>query len=1309
MRNGGRAGSVTYISSSSDDDDTKNRDCRDSVVCGGESQETRQLTSQRGEVGAGEPPQSTNKPRTSVISGDTKNTSSSLASKESATVQLQTPFMRTELGPGTQVLFLPGPVLPSEAASATAWELGRVVEFSPTATTGKRAGEKTKEISDGVVIVERVGRGGALDGSRIQVDLKCVRRYSYEGSPLDLNDFSTLTEPSDAVLLYALQQRYFGGLHYTFTGRVLLALNPYQRTVYPPHAPHPKDIVESVKEAFCAVKSCSTKGESEGNEFGLESDVDAVEPPCPVALVVTGDSGAGKTETAKFVLHHLLGQMAFDKESDFSSSHEVTASQRTICGRMLHVLDAANCLLESFGNALTPLNGNSSRFAKCVTTYLNPRTGEGVGAKVECYLLEVSRLVARVPGESNFHIFSMLFDGRYGLTPEERNRFDTWDPILFRAMHSGSNELCLSFSPYTLFQFRVALRSVGFSDDKVAMVLQVLCGILYLLNIEFTARDMFAPASVSPASMSALEKASNLLGFSFTDDHRSLETLLTTVRLGTDLRELHCGAAEVARDSTAKHLYESLFQYILRRINEALLPSNTAMETVCAEFTILDIFGFEFKDEKCGNNDLEQLLINYTNETLQRLYEETTFDILLAEAAQEGVNIEWPSEWNQERVPTLELLVQRPRGVLNIINDDSVLAQRSRQEGGANLAALLTSLQKSFPGLIRPHRSSPSKVSLQHFCATVVYDTSNMSSKNRISTAAESTCAASSNEFVQEICGAFLASSTAEGYMPLVGNNTKGATPRSHATTIIAQFRSQIELLMTRLKASNIFWIRCIKPNRNKSPHEFDSELVFSQLKYGAILRSVMLFGQGYCHSLKYKLLVKKYLFLAVRGYCCDAFQHGIFRKHLDFSGSRGEEGKPPLRRPYSDKQTRLKHGTAFNAAVYSARFREACVLATEFVPCCMDGALLLGSSKVFLRSSTLRALLALGKLAKEEASQWIGRVGRGFMERRSLAVARLQYMNEKRLAGIRERIAAELPQREALEREREALLARASEGRAEHLAFLSRQAMRSSKRVERSWKETMNLLTSELTKAIGEMTAFDKARMEKEKEVREEAAMRESCRRRIKYNMSREKLRREVKHHHLIETQREKTRKDEVTRRSRADIDAEREKVIREEIVKARQLQLRVEQEVLVEQRRRALLSRERQEARQVRLHLGKQQRRIADRVRLKEEVRQRRLASQLYLPSRSFPSPEISSLVFGGVEKTATDVTVDDFAALGLVKTPLSGGTRIKLYASQSLPTQRELNSSTTVDDRDPELEWIVQKDMMTLWESLQDGLNT
>ncbi|RNF10030.1 putative myosin heavy chain [Trypanosoma rangeli] len=1303
MRRGRSDGSVMYASSSSDDDSGRADANRNTVLRGSDSHAVLQSLSLGNDQPAGAASHFTNRPQGSVVSEAQENTPSTSASKASVAVQLQELSGYTDWSPGTQVLFLPNSAGYSKTASATEWELGRIVELLPMTTASGGTGYNRVDTGDRVVVVERVGRGRVLDGSRIQTTLACVRRYSYEGSPLDVDDLCTLPELSDAALLYSLQERYLAGLYYTFTDRVLLAVNPCRSTVYPPQAPHPKHIVGAMMEALCRPKSHLKTREDDGYETARESEVDATLKPCPVALVVTGDSGAGKTETAKLVLHHLLAQPPTGAE-EIVSPHEASVSRD-----LLHVLDATSCLLESFGNALTPLNDNSSRFMKCVTMFFNPCTGEGVGAKVECFLLEVSRLVARLPGDSTFHIFNMLFDARHGLTPEERDRLDTWDPTLFRAMQSDVHEPSLGFPPYTLSQFRVALRVIGFSDNKVEMVLQVLCGILHLLNIEFTARDLFTPASVAPASMPALETASHLLGFSLTEAHHSLETLFTTVRLGNEIRKLHCRAAEVARDSTAKHLYESLFQYILRGINEALHPLTAEVEAGCAELTILDIFGFEFRDEKCGSNDLEQLLINYANEAVQRLYEETTFNILLTEARREGVSIELPPELQLDRGSTFELLVQCPHGVLDIINDDSLLAQRSQQEGGTNLAALLVSLQKRFPGLLRPHGSGPAKVSLQHFCATVVYDTSNMSAKNRISTVAEFICAATCNEFLQEICGVALASPAGQRRFFQNDDVERRLAPGSYATTLIGRFRSQMELLMTRLKTSKLFWIRCIKPNRHKSQQEFDGALVLSQLKCGAMLRSLMLFGKGFCHSLSYKSFTQKYLSLAVRGYCCDAFQQIGSGKILDATGLRGTKEKTASSLLPS-KQTRLRNGVAFDAAVYDARFQEACVLATGFLSCCMDGALLLGSSKVFLRSSTLRALLALGSLAKREAVQRIGRVGRGFLERRSLVVAWRSYQKQRRVAVIRERMAAELPRRKTLEREREDLLLHSSEGRAEHLAFLSRQAMQSSKRVERHWKEAMHLLTSELTQAIGEMTMFDKTRLQKEEEIQQEMMMRESYRRRIQESMNRGKLGRKTAHRCLLEKQRQATSENAAARRSHAVIDAEREKVIREEIIRARQMQLRVEQEVLVEQQARALWCRERRETRNIRRHLDKQQQRIADRARLKEEVQQRcHVASRLCLRSRSFHSSEVPSLASCGRERDVTEEALEDYAALGLVKTPVSRESPAVSHASRSLPIQREAGSSTPGEDRNPEVEWIVQKDMMTFWESLYEGLNS
>ncbi|KEG10384.1 myosin heavy chain [Trypanosoma grayi] len=1220
-----------------------------------------------------------------------------------------------ELRIGTKVIFQRPATTTSGDRSSMAWELGKIVEvMSAYGGGGDDKACASAESDNDVVILEELATGTCCRG-RVRTTRKNVWRYTYEGSSFDLNDLTTLPDPSDAAVLYSLRQRYFEGLHYTFVGRMLLAVNPYQRSVYPPHAPHPRHVAEAAREALrgqgCI--SCSnengyngTEGDAGNGDYAKLKGAAPTALQRPVAVIVTGESGAGKTETAKLVLHHFLRHVGGEGTHLPPDTHEAAEATPK---RILRILDAANCLLESFGNASTPLNSNSSRFAKCVTTFLDPRSTEGVGAHVECYLLEVSRLTARSLDESTFHIFTMLFDETHGLTSEEQSRFDVWDPSLFRAMLSDVAGLYLSSPPYTLAEVRMALQSLGFDGGTVDAILRVLCGILHILNIEFTAPDLFAPASITSGSMPACTKAAALLGFPPTEAHTSLEAMLITVRLGQDVRQLHTAAAEAARDSVAKHLYESLFRYILRGINDALAPADAGAANY-TRFSILDIFGFEVKDASCGNNDLEQLLINYANETVQRLYEESTFDSLLAESAREGVQLDIPANENCERKAAFDLFVRRPQGVLNIINDDSLLAQRSRQESGTNLAALLADLKQVFPGLVKPHQTDPSKVCVEHYCASVVYETRNMSAKNRLSTSAASICATSSDTFVLEVCDAFLASPTLkqQPQSPFSDDSAKLLAARSRATTLIAQFRSQMEMLVAQLKASRLFWIRCIKPNIHKSPHEFDCAFVLSQLQHSAVLRSLMLFGKGYCHSLGYQDFVRKYLSLAVRGYCCDAPDRGGSSKGVSFSSSHGTYTKPRLRHSV-DSRAFGQQVASFHTAVYRASFREACLLATRFVPCCTSENLLLGASKVFVRPGTLRMLLALGDVARGKSSKCIGRVGRAYIQRRELAAARVSHLKERRLAAIRERIAREMPEREKIERERESMLTRVAEGRAEELAVFSRQAMKSSKRVGSHWKNAMELLVSELTNAFGEMSSYEAARMQKEKEVRDEAAMLEMYRAQARNVVEEKRRQRETVRRRQLEAQQKKRQEGaKDSRRSCADIDAERAAVIQEEIIKARQLQMRVEEEILVERRQRTLQLKERKEARQVRLHLDRQQRRIADQVRLKGEMKQRHLASQRYLQMQSLPCSEEVSLDVSGADRSTKNGVKKNNTVNGLVISPRSKASRTASRASGLLPIQQEgtFSTSSSRDGHDAKVEWVVQKDMMALWESLHDG---
>ena len=1051
----------------------------------------------------------------------------------------------------------------------------------------------SRSYEEGIVtstaVAGQVAVEAASDGEMFAcVSDQVVFPFNYSGPLVGCRDLSHLPDTHDVGVLFAVSQRFKSELNYSSVGPMLLALNPYRYRVYHPDVPHPRGIA---LDAWNSVNTISGDASRRGSA---------------AVVVVTGQSGSGKTESAKIVIREIALHASKLQSTQPSQREEGD-------GDLLALLDAVNPVLESFGNAATRLSDNSSRFVKLVS--LNVNNSCLSSATIEGLLLETSRVVSHAVGEGTFHVFNAMFASYQGLTVEERTELGVWDAALFKAMlassltplaqsssggASGSSPAspapsfavsttlaaALPPSPFSLQSVRDALGVVGFQQKEVWQVLCALAGILHLLNVEFHAEDAFAPAKV--ISTPSLEKAASLLGFSDPDGKGTgasvLEKALTTVMLGTNTRQLHKGAALATRDTLAKSMYEFLFSYLITRINTKLAGKSsdgvtsplTPASRGPSQVVILDIFGFEAAPQGPASNnttsssssapvnDLEQLLINYTNEAVQAIYDETVFGQFQTEAEREGVAAAVNSGADAIAPPTcacLDVLTKKPNGVLHTITDESALGQQQTQAN--QLTEKILALQRVFPDVIKRNKTKPNVFLLQHYCEQVEYCTDFMTRKNRISTGVASLCRTSSNDVLKSAFVAFQGSSLVV---------TKNITSQ------VVLFREQMDRLASVLRgATSLHWIRCVKPNNDRSATFVDPPFVLSQLHSSGVSRTLGLLTNGYSIRIPHDAFSTKYL-------------------------------GPALRAHFRSLRSTPKKEESLGAVMdlfQQAKYREVCAFAARVLPCCQNKKLVVGATKAFLRNRTLQELQEVASALYKEIASLLQRFGRGFASRVRLVPVRMKLLEERRLAQCKARIDRELPVREKLEAERIALHESSADARHMLVRGLHSRMQRQTTLAMQKLKLASELICSELQRACNEVQAFDSVREKKEAELREIDEFNAHYAQQAEKALENARIASQAKEAARREAiAAEKARAEAVKNKSKI-LGHDRERQMVSAVLSAKAARVRATVQAEQESLARKAMSREAAEERRVRQHLAKQQQRIADQAAIRTEQR--------------------------------------------------------------------------------------------------------
>ncbi|KAH9260898.1 hypothetical protein BASA82_001081 [Batrachochytrium salamandrivorans] len=625
------------------------------------------------------------------------------------------------------------------------------------------------------------------------------------------SDMVNLKELNDASIMHNLRMRYLQDDIYTSIGDVLIAINPFKLLpIYTPlmvdkyvrqqeHAPH---IFRTADEVFARL----------------------IDHKRDQACMVTGESGSGKTETTKLFLQYLAEVSAnwsqtiqLDQVSSFPLSDRILKS---------------NPLLESFGNAVTRKNHNSSRFGKMICVNFNPTTCEITSAKSTIFLLEKSRLPIQDVGERNFHIFYQLCAAAKSNAQIQQKY---WVLDVDECRYLANNNLSSTKLPTSdLIGFEMVQRSMtvlNFSLQVQSDIFSIVSAILHLGNLDFCQDDSIHNCEASrihDSSLNTLEICAKLLGLPDVDVLHSNLCYKSVQAGGKEAvkQPQSLDRSRKSRDALAIHLYSSLFEFVTHQVNAQQQSTRNGIST--KSIAILDIFGFEAFEGP--HNSFEQLCINYCNEKLQQSFNDVVFNKEKLLYEQEGllksVNLEdMLLHTHKNTLGVLELF-ERPRlGLFALLDEECSVP------GGTDLSFLkkVNNEYKDKGALyygIGKKNLVDTTFIIKHYVGPVVYLVRNFLEKNDggfLSKDLQSLCLTSSLS-VLSVASQLSLSSMLNG----TSTNTKWH--------LASQFANQLDLLMKELNEMEPSFVRCIKPNAEFQSKHFTAGMVLDQLKCAGIM-----------------------------------------------------------------------------------------------------------------------------------------------------------------------------------------------------------------------------------------------------------------------------------------------------------------------------------------------------------------------------------------------------------------------------------------------------------------------------------------
>ncbi|KAL5473815.1 hypothetical protein EMCRGX_G028372 [Ephydatia muelleri] len=658
-------------------------------------------------------------------------------------------------------------------------------------------------------VVKSHPQGGVIVRSteeleEVLVSLREVRIRSDDGEN-GIEDMTKMSDLHEGALIHNLRKRFKRKTIYTYVGSILIAVNPYE--VYSIYG---TDVVQQYEGQLIGklpphIFAVSSTSYVRMRSSGLNQ-----------CLIISGESGSGKTETTKLIIQYLA---SINKHSSNLISEQILE---------------ATPLLESFGNAKTVQNNNSSRFGKYLEIYFDAQ-GLITGARLSEFLLEKSRIVGLSRGERNYHVF---YEMLAGLGPSERTKYGLTAAEDYLYLSQG--KACTLLGKNDKEDFKrlcTAMEVLGILNEEQQAIFRILAAILHLGNIYYGASaDVNGQEAAEIRSTPQLQSVANLLSGSIEKFTKSLTHKTTVTRGEAIVSPINVEQALDTRDALARALYARLFTWLVTRINEIVCKQERH-----GSIAVLDIFGFENFEV----NGFEQLCINFANEQLQFYFNQHIFKIEQEEYIAEGLS--WSTIDYQDNQLCLDLLCKRPSGIIQLLDDESNFPK------GTDMSFLdkCHSEHSKHPHYVEP-RPSALKFGIKHYAALVWYNVEMFLDKNRDILRSDliDLLNSSKNKLISTLFTTEPASIT---------------TSRKRLLSVASKFSQSLSQLISTMSKCSPYFVRCIKPNPDKLPGYFNESLVMRQLRCLGVMETVHIRRLGFPIRVKFDSFLERYGCLGTR------------------------------------------------------------------------------------------------------------------------------------------------------------------------------------------------------------------------------------------------------------------------------------------------------------------------------------------------------------------------------------------------------------------------------------------------------------
>ncbi|XP_050298498.1 myosin heavy chain, muscle isoform X38 [Anthonomus grandis grandis] len=640
-----------------------------------------------------------------------------------------------------------------------------------------------------------------------------------------VEDMADLTYLNDASVLHNLKQRYYAKLIYTYSGLFCVAINPYKR--FPVYTNRCAKLYRGKR-----------RNEVPPHIFAISDGayVNMLTNHENQSMLITGESGAGKTENTKKVIAYFATVGASTKKPSEEQQKKGTLEDQVV---------QTNPVLEAFGNAKTVRNDNSSRFGKFIRIHFGP-TGKLAGADIETYLLEKARVISQQSLERSYHIFYQIMSGSVPGVKEicllSNNILD------YNFVSQGKTKIP---SVDDGEEFRLtdeAFDILGFTQEEKDNIYKITAAVMHMGTMKFKQRGREEQAE--PDGMEEGEKVAKLLGV----DAPGLYTALVKprIKVGNEFVTQGRNVNQVSYSvgAMSKAMFDRLFKFLVKKCNETLDTKQKRQHFI----GVLDIAGFEIFDY----NGFEQLCINFTNEKLQQFFNHHMFVLEQEEYKTEG--IDWVFiDFGMDLAACIEL-IEKPMGILSILEEESMFPKAT---DATFVEKLNTNHLGKSPNYQKPKPPKPGQqaahFTLGHYAGNVPYNITGWLEKNKdpLNDTVVDLFKKGTNKLLCEIFADHPGQSGAPADKGARGKKGGGFA------TVSSAYKEQLNNLMSTLRATQPHFVRCIIPNELKQPGLIDSHLVMHQLTCNGVLEGIRICRKGFPNRMVYPDFKLRYKILA--------------------------------------------------------------------------------------------------------------------------------------------------------------------------------------------------------------------------------------------------------------------------------------------------------------------------------------------------------------------------------------------------------------------------------------------------------------